>query len=63
MSELSEQAAEVGQGYFSSHPFLSTAVQIVGSDALIGINAAVGEVHQASSHLVSPCYDPRGIHQ
>jgi hypothetical protein len=63
MSELSEQEAAVGAGYFSSHPFLSTDVEIVGSEALVGINAAVGAVHQASSHLISPCYDPRGIHE
>lgn len=63
MSELSEQEAEVGQGYFTSHPFLSKAVEIAGGEALANINAAVATVHQASSHLVSPCYDPRGIHQ
>ena len=63
MSELSEQEVEVGQSYFSSHPFLSKAVELVGSEALVNINAAVGQVHQASSHLVSPCYDPRGIYR
>ncbi len=63
MSELNAQEQEVGMGYFASHPFLSAAVEIAGAEALVGINAAVGEVHQASSHLISPCYDPRGIYQ
>jgi hypothetical protein len=63
MSELNEQQAEVAVGYFSSHPFLTVAVEIAGGEAIANINAAVSEVHQASSHLVSPCYDPRGIYR
>ena len=61
MSELNEQEAEVAKGYFASHPFLSTAVDAVGGEAIANINGAVGQVHQASSNLVSPCYDPRGL--
>ena len=63
MSESNDQEAEVGRGYLSSHPFLSDAVGIVGAEAMAGINAAVGAVQQSSSHLVSPCFDPRAIHQ
>jgi hypothetical protein len=61
MSEMDDQQVEVANGYFAAHPFLSTAVNAVGGEAIANINAAVGQVHQASSNLVSPCYDPRGI--
>jgi len=61
MKEISEEVAEVAEGYFASHPFLNTAVSIVGAEAIAGINAAVGEVHQASSNQVNPGYDPQGI--
>ena len=63
MSELGQQQVEVAQGYFDSHPFLSTAVDVVGGEAIAGINGAVAQVRQASSNLVSPCYDPRGIYE
>jgi hypothetical protein len=63
MSELSSQEQEVGAGYFSSHPFLVAAVEIVGGEAIAGINAAVGEVHQASSNAVSPGFDPQRIYK
>jgi len=63
MSELSQQEAEVAKGYFDSHPFLVQAVEIVGGEALAGINGAVAQVRPASSNLVSPCYDPRGIYE
>lgn len=62
MTELNEQVAVAGNGYFTSHPFLSTAVEVVGAEAIVDINTAVGAVHQATSHLVSPCYDPRAIY-
>lgn len=61
MSEVSEPVAEVAEGYFSSHSYLDTAIGIVGAEAIAGINAAVGQVHQASSNNVNPGYDPQGI--
>lgn len=61
MSELSSQEQEVGVGYFDSHPFLATAVELVGGEAIAGINAAVGQVHQASSNAISPGFDPQRI--
>jgi len=61
MSELSAQEQEAGAGYFASHTFLATAVELVGGEAIAGINAAVGEVHKASSNSVSPGYNPQRI--
>jgi hypothetical protein len=63
MSELAKQEQEVGAGYFASHPFLSTAVEILGGEAIAGINAAVGSVHQASSNVISPGFDPQRIYK
>jgi hypothetical protein len=63
MSELSQQEQEVGTGYFTSHPFLATATEILGGEAIAGINAAVSEVHQASSNAISPGFDPQRIYK
>lgn len=63
MSEGNAQAGELGEGYLTSHPFLVSALDIVGAEAIVNINTAVGQVHQASSNLVSPCYDPQRIYR
>jgi hypothetical protein len=62
MSEISASEQEVAKGYFEAHPFLATAVEIVGGEAIANINMAVAQVHQASSNAVSPGFDPQRIY-
>lgn len=62
MSSSEENATLLGAAYLASHPYLEADIEIVGVEAIADINAAVGTVREASSHLVSPCFDPRGIH-